>query len=147
MREGCGVPGGPRSASLHSGPSHCPARPLRERPALFTLSVLLLAACQRESPPQKPQLVIEGWIENGDYPHVAITTSLPVVFGKEITTPELVEHVARDAVVTVSDGEKTVLGASFNMRAEGTSVYDAMIDGAKGYWVGYGVDEVKQIKV
>lgn len=70
-----------------------------------------------------------------------------MVFGKEITTPELVEHVARDAVVTVSDGEKTVLGASFNMRAEGTSVYDAMIDGAKGYWVGYGVDEVKQIKV
>ena len=272
---------------------------------LFTLSVLLLAACQRESPPQKPQLVIEGWIENGDYPHVAITTSLPVVFGKEITTPELVEHVARDAVVTVSDGEKTVqlvgqvnlcifppyyftttqmkgevgktytlrveyqdyvatasttipqpvpieklyvdeikdglgtlkcgftdppepgnyyrlltktlgedaeyvltvlglvsdenlhgytelvifsnarfmdiwgqpnvkeydvlrvklctmdkasfdfwtdfdktvLGASFNMRAEGTSVYDEMIDGAKGYWVGYGVDQVKQIKV
>ena len=75
---------------------------------LYILCALLLAACQRESQPQKPQLVIEGWIESGDYPHVAITTSLPVVFGKEITTPELVEHVARDAVVTVSDGEKTV---------------------------------------
>ena len=113
----------------------------------FVLCALLLASCRQESQPQKPQLVIEGWIENGDYPHVAITTSLDVVIGKEINTRDLVEHVARDAVVTVSDGEKTVLGASFNMRAEGTSVYDAMIDGAKGYWVGYGVDEVKQIKV
>ena len=27
------------------------------------------------------------------------------------------------------------------------SAYDSIIDGAKGYWVGYGVDEVKQIKV
>lgn len=75
---------------------------------LYILCALLLAACQRESQPQKPQLVIEGWIENGDYPHVAITTSLPVELGKQITTPDLVEHVARDAVVTVSDGEKTV---------------------------------------
>lgn len=75
---------------------------------LYILCALLLAACQRESQPQKPQLVIEGWIENGDYPHVAITTSLPVELGKQITTPDLVEHVAREAVVTVSDGEKTV---------------------------------------
>ena len=52
--------------------------------------------------------MIEGWIESGDYPHVAITTSLPVVMGQQITSPDLVEHVAREAVVTVSDGEKTV---------------------------------------
>ena len=75
---------------------------------LYILCALLLAACQRESQPQKPQLVIEGWIESGDYPHVAITTSLPVVMGQQITTPDLVEHVAREAVFTVSDGEKTV---------------------------------------
>ncbi|MBR3405630.1 MAG: DUF4249 domain-containing protein [Bacteroidales bacterium] len=75
---------------------------------LYILCALLLAACQRESQPKKPQLVIEGWIESGDYPHVAITTSLPVVMGQQITTPDLVEHVAREAVVTVSDGEKTV---------------------------------------
>lgn len=127
-----------------------------------------------------------------------------MVFGKEITTPELVEHVARDAVVTVSDGEKTVqlegqvnlgifppyyftttqmkgeVGKTYTLRVEyqdyvataSTTIpqpvpieklyvdeikdglgtlkccfTDAMIDGAKGYWVGYGVDEVKQIKV
>jgi len=215
---------------------------------LYILSVLLLAACRQESQPQKPQLVIEGWIESGDFPHVAITTSMPVVLEQQITTSDLVEHVAREAVVTVSDGEKTVqlegqvnmgifppyyftttqmkgevgktyslrveyqdyvatvlglvsdeglngytelfiygsqrfmdvwgqpnvreydvlrvklctmdktsfefwsafdktvLGTAFNLRAEG-SAYDSIIDGAKGYWVGYGVDEVKQIKV
>ena len=82
----------------------------------FVLCALLLASCQQESQPQKPQLVIEGWIENGDYPHVAVTTSLDVVIGKEIDTHDLVEHVARDAVVTVSDGEKTVqLEAAINL--------------------------------
>ena len=39
--EGCGVPGGLRSASLHCGPSHCPARPLRERPASGPLPLYL----------------------------------------------------------------------------------------------------------
>ena len=35
---------------------------------------------------------------------------------------------------------------AFSLRSDG-SLYDAMIQGAKGYWIGYGVDQVKQIKV
>lgn len=44
--------------------------------ALILLSFLI--ACDADYlPDQKPHLVVEGWIEDGDFPVVIVTQSIP----------------------------------------------------------------------
>ncbi len=52
-----------------------------------------------------PKFVVEGWIENGQYPHVILTHNLP--FFTSVDSAQLSEIVIRYAKVTVSDGINT----------------------------------------
>lgn len=73
---------------------------------LLILPVLLLA-CSRVEPPKSPILVVEGWIESGAAPIVLLSESVPVQDSQEITPRDLLDHVAKWAKVTVSDGTRT----------------------------------------
>ena len=59
-------------------------------------------------PSDAPEIVVEGWIEDGGFPVVMVTTSVPV-------SPEyqdwdsLEDHLVRWAKVSLSDGEKEVV--------------------------------------
>ena len=64
---------------------------------------------EREIPVGEPLLVVEGYIDEGDFPVVMLTTTLPVSSDPQ-STDSLGEHLFRWAKVTVSDGEQeTVL--------------------------------------
>lgn len=70
---------------------------------------LLCSACnERELPAQVPQLVVEGYIDDGGFPVVMLTTTFPVSTVPQ-RTDSIVEHLLRWAKVTVSDGEQDVV--------------------------------------
>lgn len=71
---------------------------------LIALS-LLLAGCTVEKIDE--HLVVDGWIEDGGYPVVILTSSVAVVEGT-LDYEQLSDHVLRWATVTLSDGEQTV---------------------------------------
>lgn len=56
----------------------------------------------------EPQIVVEGWIEDGGYPVVIVTSTVPVT-GDYRYWDEMQDHIIRWAKVTVSDGEKDVV--------------------------------------
>lgn len=59
-------------------------------------------------PSDRPEIVIEGWIEDGGYPVVILTQSIPV--NTEYQDMEVLnEYLIRWAKVTVSDGEREVV--------------------------------------
>lgn len=71
--------------------------------------VCCLVACSQdtvESP--SPQLVVEGWIENGEYPVVKVTTKVPVS-DSYLSEDSLSRYVLKWAKVTISDGEREVV--------------------------------------
>lgn len=65
-----------------------------------------LSGCQKENPNSlgeyNPKFVVEGWIEENDYPHVILSHNLP--FFTAVDSAQLSEVVIRWAKVTVSDG-------------------------------------------
>lgn len=69
----------------------------------------LAAGCEwSELPEAEEVLVVEGWIDSGDFPIVMLTTSASV--SRELQGVEQLEqHLIRWAKVTVSDGEQTVV--------------------------------------
>lgn len=77
---------------------------------LAGLAVLLagLCSCEKETLPdnEKPALVVEGWIENNDFPVVIVTKTMPVNTEYQSMT-NLEDYVVRWAKVTVSDGEQS----------------------------------------
>lgn len=82
--------------------------------------LLFLSSCEKEISMDLPrpdaQIVIEGWIENGQAARVIVTKSAPYFDPIDSTT--LANSMVSDAVVTVSDGttsENLVLG--FNPEA------------------------------
>lgn len=52
-------------------------------------------------------LVVEGWIDSGDYPIVMVTTSVPIS-DKEQQLEDIDEYLLKWAKVTISDGEELV---------------------------------------
>ncbi|CAM2806206.1 DUF4249 domain-containing protein [Flavobacterium frigoris] len=50
------------------------------------------------------KIVVEGWIEAGDYAQVILSTSIPIATPVDSTT--ILNHVIRSAKITVSDGEQ-----------------------------------------
>ena len=76
---------------------------------LFILLFFTLLACKKE--PLKsfgeysPKFVVEGWIEQDDYPHIILTHNIP--FFTTLDSAQLNEIVIRYAKVSVSDGERT----------------------------------------
>lgn len=67
---------------------------------------MVLPACEKEIeidiPRPDPKIVIEGWIENGQYAEVIITKSAP--YFDPIDSATLMNSLVTNAVVTVSDG-------------------------------------------
>ncbi len=65
--------------------------------------------CQKEDPKSlggySPKFVVEGWIEENDYPYVILSHNLP--FFTAVDSAQLSEIVIRFAKVTVSDGENS----------------------------------------
>lgn len=76
---------------------------------LAFLLILSLFGCKEEdiysTKDYSPKFVVEGWIENGQYPHVILTHNLP--FFTSVDSAQLSEIVIRYAKVTVSDGVQT----------------------------------------
>ena len=73
------------------------------------VAAIALASCVEDPYSQaQPQLVVEGWIDDGDFPTVFVTTSLPFTTS-DTTDVDLVQHVLKWATVTVSDEEKSVV--------------------------------------
>ncbi len=75
--------------------------------ALILLSFLI--ACDADYlPDQKPHLVVEGWIEDGDFPVVIVTQSIPM--SEDYTSSDsLGNYIVRWATVTVYCGEDSVI--------------------------------------
>lgn len=76
---------------------------------LFILPLMLILSCSRKEQPGESQLVVEGWIENGGHPVVLVSESMGVTTGEAIDARAMVDHLAKWAKVSVSDGENTVV--------------------------------------
>ena len=72
------------------------------------MAIALLACNNLEWPEQKPQLVVEGYIDDGGFPVVMLTTTLPVSMEPQ-QLDSLGDHLLRWAKVTVNDGEQEVI--------------------------------------
>lgn len=72
-------------------------------------ALILAAACGKSWQPEGEEtLVIEGWIDEGKYPVVMVTTSVPTETGYQAIDDQK-SHLGRWARVEVSDGETSVL--------------------------------------
>lgn len=77
--------------------------------AIWVLLCLLFFSCKEDYVYQQERvLVVEGWIDSGDYPIVMVTTSAP--FSNEAQKVEsLDEYLLKWAKVTISNGEEEVV--------------------------------------
>lgn len=74
---------------------------------LLIVAIVLSVACQGDRIIEAdPVMVVEGWIAEGEFPVVFVTTSIPVSY-KHKSVDEIREHVLNWARVTISDGEET----------------------------------------
>ncbi len=76
----------------------------------FLLIIILLIACDSQldfDSNRSSEIVVEGWIEDGGFPVVILTTTLPV--SKDNQEVNLSDHLLRWATVTVSDGTDSVI--------------------------------------
>ena len=76
---------------------------------LLILAALLPISCNKGLPQGESRLVVEGWIENGGHPMVLVSESFAIEVGKEISTSDLLESLAKWARVTVSDGDTSII--------------------------------------
>lgn len=75
---------------------------------LLSFTAIFCACAGDILPPQEPQMVVEGWIEDGGHPVVMLTSTVPVS-EQETSIDSLGQYLIRWAHVAVSDGEKTVV--------------------------------------
>ena len=76
---------------------------------IILLALIIAAGCSfPDMYDYEPQIVVEGWIEDGGYPVVIVTSTVPVT-GDYRYWDEMQDHIIRWAKVTVSDGEKDVV--------------------------------------
>ena len=79
--------------------------------ACTILLAFMIVACEKESDMEIDfcsSLVVEGWIENGEFPVVILTRSVPIL-EEGIDVEDLWEYVVRWATVTVSCGDSSVV--------------------------------------
>ena len=77
---------------------------------IVILYILCLISCTAEDiiKETEPQLVVEGWIEDGNPPEVIVSTTIPIK--KEFTSLDKVEeYFIKWAKVTIDDGEECVV--------------------------------------
>jgi hypothetical protein len=97
----------------------------------LTVAVALLLACEKEIKldvqNQPAKLVVDASIENGTAPFVALSSSLN--YFSSISAEELSGSFVHDAVVTVSDGSKTVHLKEYSITdTSGFTVYYYTVD-------------------
>lgn len=113
---------------------------------LMTIAIALLCGCNSEYGDNEPsQLVVEGWIDNGEFPMVFVTRSVPISDEyQEIA--DLGQYLERWAKVTISDGEREeVMVGRLNrsyyppfyyttsyMRGEAGKTYHLHVEGSGG---------------
>ena len=96
------------------------------------LLIISVASCQKEvhidlgSSPS--QIVVEGQIENGQPPFVLITSTLS--FFSNIDLKSLEKSFIHNAVVTVSNGSKTMTLREYSLDTAGSKFYAYTIDTA-----------------
>ena len=72
---------------------------------LFVLSIIITSCSNDNFSEQKSlesKLVVEGWIEEGDYAQVLLSSSIPVT--DVIDSTNILNHAIRAAKITISDG-------------------------------------------
>ncbi|WP_347050499.1 DUF4249 domain-containing protein [Flavobacterium olei] len=75
---------------------------------LFLFSLLIMGCSNDNFSGQKSaesKIVVEGWIEDGDYANVLLSSSIPV--SDVVDSTNVLNHVIRSAKITVSDGERS----------------------------------------
>lgn len=75
---------------------------------LFLLGLLAVSCSNDNFSEQRnveSKIVVEGWIEEGDYANVLLSSSIPVTDG--IDSTNVLNHVIRSAKITISDGESS----------------------------------------
>lgn len=73
----------------------------------ISLYIILLLSCSCSEVftlEYKPELAVEGWIEDGGYPIVMVTSTVPVT-DEYFSLDSLGNHIIRWAKVSISDGE------------------------------------------
>lgn len=73
---------------------------------LTLLAVISVSACTEEEEIIAPQLVVEGWIEDGEYPVVLLGQTLQA---GNTTQESLKDYIVRWGKVTLSDGETSIV--------------------------------------
>lgn len=80
---------------------------MKKLPILFLWLIIL--SCNNDSFNNEisleSKIVVDGWIEEGDVPHVLLSSSIPI--NDVIDSTNVLNHVIRSAKVSVSDGQNT----------------------------------------
>ena len=74
---------------------------------LFILSCIVLLACTEEQEINQQEIVVEGWISEGEFPIVMITSTLPIT-EEEQSLDSLNLYIAQWARVSITTRGKTV---------------------------------------
>jgi len=72
---------------------------------ILFLFVLIAVSCSKDDfseQSNESKIVVEGWIEEGDYAQVLLSSSIPVT--DVIDSTNVLSHVIRSAKITISDG-------------------------------------------
>jgi len=76
---------------------------------LLLLFVLIIASCSSDNLSEQAsvesKIVVDGWIEEGGYAQVLLSTSIPV--SDVIDSTNVLNHVIRSAKITISDGQNS----------------------------------------
>lgn len=79
---------------------------------IWLIAVFLLPSCTDDKLDEiQSELVIEGWIEDGGFPFVIVSRTLPINENERFSFEKdsLAEYVGKYAKVTVSDGDESVI--------------------------------------
>ncbi|MFD2161006.1 DUF4249 domain-containing protein [Paradesertivirga mongoliensis] len=78
------------------------------------IGFFVLSGCEKNDPSgaddYRSKIVVEGWIEQGDYPYVILSRNIP--FFATLDSAQLTDFVIRHAKVSVSDGTRTEILSS-----------------------------------
>lgn len=74
---------------------------------LITLALCFASACSKQAAQVQESLVVEGWIDDGGYPVVIVTTTIPRPDTPQEVS-ELFKNIVRGAQVSISDGNNMV---------------------------------------
>lgn len=82
---------------------------MKRLPIIIACLMAALTGCSRQEQPVVTHLTVQGWIENGGHPLVMVAETIPMDEEAHISQTAMMEHIAKWAKVSVSDGENTVI--------------------------------------